>query len=256
MALTATATQGFEVVRHVSESEIMWVPGTPGVTYTKGDLVSQTTGEGVVGACAVTELPIGVVMKTVDCAAATVAFPLAHPGGSAGWGDVPGGALDSLVAIKPLVPVGTPVLKATFASQTDDAAITSYTPATPAMVVAAVAGDDDSNGGIVYCYTGPGKGEYSVIADTTASSNTLTLHRVFSSTLTTSSGVIYLPGAVADDGGIGFFGRLNNADANNLAVNDGQTDGNFTVFMDGREVSTYLQNLTLPVINSALMYVA
>ena len=47
MALTSTNTQGFEFVRHVAADERMWIPGDPGDTYTQGNLVTMTQGEGV-----------------------------------------------------------------------------------------------------------------------------------------------------------------------------------------------------------------
>mgnify|MGYP001239060116 CR=1 FL=1 len=84
MALTATASQGFEKVRTTGCSEIMWLPGDPGVTFTKGDEVAlgTTTGNAGLLILATDSLVdcVGRVAKTTICPAATQAFP--KPGGS------------------------------------------------------------------------------------------------------------------------------------------------------------------------------
>ena len=84
----------------------------------------------------------------------------------------------------------------------------------------------------------------------------MTLHRIFKTALDTTSDIIYFPGAAADNAAPGFFGRTDMADEDNVVVNDHQTDGVFTIFLDAREVPKYMSNLMLPVIPSALLLFA
>ena len=79
MALTATATKGFEPVRPTSGEEIFWLPGDPGVTYTKGDGVylGATAGyDGLIAKLAGGAVqPVGRVEKTIVCPSNATAFP-------------------------------------------------------------------------------------------------------------------------------------------------------------------------------------
>lgn len=257
MALTATVSpQGFEWEREVACGEVMWVPGDPGVTFTKGDLVEMSGGVLILGTDSANTM-VGVVQKTVICPAATQAFPLpgqAYPASQAE-------AEKTLIPIRPLVPVGTPVLKATFAGHQDETVV-SYTANTRAIACTTGFGADDRpNGALLYVYDGPGKGEVNVVEDYDhaggAAELLLICHRAFNATLTTSSKFIVLSqtgGAVAQ----GFFGRLD-SDAmgdGKLDLTDGQDDGDFTILMDYRKAKDYLDNLTLPVIRSSMLYSA
>lgn len=257
MALTqATSLKGFEWEREVAQGEVLYVPGDPGVTYTEGSLVIPTAGLAVLVTDSANTM-VGRVEKTTVCPANTQAFPV--PGDVYPPGDT--AAMKTLVPIRPLVPVGTPVLKATFAGHQDETVV-SYTASTRAIACTTGFGADDRpNGALVYVYEGPGKGEINVVEDYDHSGGAAALllicHRPFNATLTTSSKFIVLSqtsAAVA----MGFFGRLDaDADADGkLDLTDGQDDGDFTIFMDFRKAGYYLNNLMLPVIRSSMLFSA
>lgn len=158
MALTATATQGYEFDRYVAPNEVLWLPVDPGDTIARGDLVSvnadQTSGaddgEGLldIGAADDTWF-VGVALESRTApAATTVGFP--KLGDEAHWGDVPGNLVNTLVPVIPFVPVGTPVFKCTFKNQVDDTAA-AYNASTPSLTgTAALGADDDGNGALIY----------------------------------------------------------------------------------------------------------
>lgn len=255
MALTqAVSLKGFEWEREVAQGEVLYVPGDPGVTYTEGDLVEMSVGVSVLGTDSGNGM-VGRVEKTVVCPANTQAFPV--PGDVYPPGDTD--AMKTLVPIRPLVPVGTPVLKATFAGHQDETVVTYSSSSRYIQCTTGFGADDRPNGALVYVYEGPGKGEINVVEDYDHTGGTvelmLVLHRPFNATLTTSSKFIVLSqtsGAVAQ----GFFGRLD-SDAmgdGKLDLTDGQDDGDFTIFMDFRKAGYYLNNLMLPVIRSSMLY--
>jgi len=141
MALTATATQGFEYAGQTTGDEVFYLPGNPGTTYTRGDQVgiggavsesSPTAGlEGVLKQLATADVnPIGTVLKTTVCPAASVAFP--RPSrvdpvyDSASYSGV---QTSCLVPVRINVPAGEKIWHATFANQVDDTVI-SYTAST------------------------------------------------------------------------------------------------------------------------------
>lgn len=257
MALTqAVSVKGFEWEREVVQGEVMYVPGDPGVTFTEGDLVIPSVGVAVLCTDSANTM-VGRVEKTVVCPAASQAFPA--PGQVYPPGDT--AAMKTLIPIRPLVPVGTPVLKATFAGHQDETVV-SYTESTRAIACTTGFGADNRpNGAFVYVYDGPGKGEINVVESYDHSGGAAALllvcHRPFNATLTSDSKFIVLSqtsGAVAQ----GFFGRLD-ADAmgdGKLDLTDGQDDGDFTIFGDFRKMPAYLDNLTLPVIRSSMLFSA
>lgn len=256
MAHTATASQGFEWDREVACGEVMWVPGDPGVTYTKGDLVQASGGVLILGTDSANTM-VGVVEKTVVCPANTQAFP--NPGQA--YPPSLDAAEKTLIPIRPLVPVGTPVLKATFAGQADETVVTYSAASRYIGCTTGFGADDRPNGALVYVYEGPGKGEVNVVEDYDhANGNVeleLILHRPFNATLTAASKFIVLAqtgSAVAQ----GFFGRLD-SDAmgdGKLDLTDGQDDGDFTILLDFRKAAFHLNNLMLPVIRSSMLYSA
>src|SRR3990167_3099513 len=129
MALTATASQGMEPVRLTSAEEIMYLPGDPGVTYTRGDSVYMngswgTATAGVEGLLQVTPadgtVQIGTVTRTTVCPANTQAFP-----GPGLHNPIEWAAEDkTLVPVKVSVAAGVQVYKCTFASHKDDTVVT------------------------------------------------------------------------------------------------------------------------------------
>ena len=254
MALTATATQGLEFHRYVAEHEVLYVPGDPGDTYTRGDAVVATVGEGVIDVAADSEVAIGTVAKTTVCPAATTAFPKPADFYPAFDSD----AGKALIPIHSAVPAGTPVYLATFAGHIDEVVV-SYDAATPYFEGTTGAGADDRpNGAFVYVYEGPGIGEVNLVADYDHAGGAVdklyTLHRTFSATLTTSSKLIVLAGEAAASRGIGAFGRIDLQDQNNLHTADGANDGIFVVYMDWRRAAEYLKNLTLPVVRASALH--
>lgn len=257
MALTATATQGFEFVRHVEANEILWLPGDPGVTYNTGDLVylSATAGSDglVIKVGDSTATPIGRVHKTVVCPANTQAFPLPPA-----FFDDGGAQARTLIPVQSFVPAGTPVFKCTFANHVDDTVI-SYS--SSSLYIAATTGngaDDRPNGALVYVYEGPGAGELNVVDDYDHTGGAVELlvqtHRPFNATLTSSSKYIVLSGEAAGQRGISLMGRCDSKDHNELDSADGQNDGDFVVYGSWHTIAAHLKNLTLPVILKQALY--
>ncbi|HJW75355.1 MAG TPA: hypothetical protein VJ787_06750 [Thermoleophilia bacterium] len=261
MALTATASQGFEYVRAVADGETIWVPGDPGDTFTRGDLVTFSVGEGVADPAATNEVPFGVVRNTVVCPAATAAgFPVFGPGATHGPGMIPDDSWKTLVEITPFVPPGTPIRRVTFASHLDDT-VASYLATTPYIgLTTGAAADDYPNGALLYVYSGTGKGQWSVVEDYDHTGGAVELllnpHRKFTTALSTDSLVIILSGEAATNKGVGFFGRTGSADGNNVAVNDHANDGAMVVYANALELHEYIPRLMLPVIPAALVLLA
>jgi hypothetical protein len=252
MALTASrTTQGLELLRYTQPGEILHVPGDPGDTFTRGDVViatSGTSGIGIVDPAGAAGIPVGRVAQTTVCPAATTAFPKPAAYDPADRS----GANLCCVPIEPSCPAGTPVYLMTFASHTDDENIAAYTAGTPSITLTdgLVDGNDEINGGLVYVYGGPGIGEVNVVADFVAATDIATLHRAFTATLTTASDVIVVGGSAAG-GGVGFFGRIDLADQNNLTANVADQYGEYVVYLDFRDAGKYLADLMLPVVPAA-----
>lgn len=249
MALTATDTQGFEFERYVEKDEVLWVPGDPGDTFDEGDSVTFTAAEGLADPAAADEQPYGIVDKKVIVSSATAAgFPKLGQGGTRGWGEVLDAVTKTLVAIKPLVRVGAPVFKCTFANQHDDT-VAAYSSSTPSITLTTSPGaDDDTNGALIYVYDGTGAGQWNIGADYAHGTKVLTLHRKFETDLSTDSKVIILEGEGSNVGGIGWFGRMTLSAAGKLTVDNGYDDGDWMIYADARSITSYLKNLTLPVI--------
>ena len=261
MALTATATAGFEPYGCTSGQEVFYLPGDPGVTYTAGDRVciGGLTGEasatnglgGVLKGPSVTadKNLVGTVQKTTVCPAASQPFPK-----PADFDPVYNNAEDkTLIPVIIDCPAGVRKMRATFAGHVDGT-VATYTAATRIVTGVDCAADHYPIGALVYVYEGPGAGEVNVVEAYTHSGTSLTLHRAFNATLTTASKMIIVTGESAVDTGIPMFGRIDAADLNNLTAADGSNDGQYLVFVDFREVGTHLKNLTLPVIRADVMY--
>ena len=242
MALTATASQGFEHVGQTTGNEVFYLPGDPGDTFTRGDGVDIVNG--VLDRCDAGDIPWCVVQRTTVCPGATQAAAPSYQ-----LNPILNEAEDKcLIPVKPLVPAGVPVYEVTFAGHADTE-LDAYTAATPSVTVTTALGaDNDSNGAIVYVYEGPGAGEILIGADYTQTSKVLTTHRVAKATLTTSSKVIILEGEGGGVGGIGFLGRMDMADHNNLNAAGGYEDGDWLLWMDWITAPTLLQELKVRVI--------
>jgi hypothetical protein len=248
MALTATATQGFESLRSLDSEETILLPGTPGVTFNRGDVVKMTNG--LVAKAGDSEASaIGVVTKTVTVPSATSAgFPVPKDY-NAGDGSTED---DTLVMCTLFVSAGCPIFKSTFNGQYDDT-VAAYNAATPSLTLTTGLGaDSDAIGGLIYVYEGTGAGQVNVVAaydedGGEAGAKVLTLARKFKTDLSTDSKIIILRGATGAVG-IGFFGRCDlDATQNQLDMQDGSDDGDYIVVMDFRQSTSFVKNLTLPV---------
>lgn len=257
MALTAT---DFNITpfRLTSGEEIFWLPGDPGVTYTKGEFVAQGATGGSAGliirAADSNADPIGSVMKTTVCPANTQAWPRASQFDPVRWN----AQEKCLVPIKLSVPAGVQVYKATFANHIDDTVI-SYSAAS--LYIAATTGhtaDDYPNGALIYVYEGPGAGEVNIVDDYDhtggAAELLVQLHRPFQATLTSASKYIVLTGEGASAKGISLLGRMDLDDEDAMDASDGANDGDFVVFMDWLSAPGFLSQLTVPVIPKTFLY--
>jgi hypothetical protein len=254
MALTATASKGFELYRYTSAEEVLWVPGDPGDSYTKGDQVVATVGEGVVDPLAANEGgAVGRVGKTITCAANTTAFPIPREFDKA---DENAATADTLIPITTNVPAGIPVFRVTFENHWDDT-VTSYTASTRVVVLGTgCAANDYANGALLYVHAGTGAGQVGVVEDYVHGTTHVVMHRVFETALDSTSEVIILGGEAATSRGIGFFNRCEAAGATSVTTNQGADDGDYVVYMDWTESAEFLSTLTLPVIPARYMFLA
>lgn len=260
MAFAAVnAPVGFDLHRYVAENEIIWVPGDPGDVVDPGDLVTFTVGEGIADLAAADEAPFGIVAghASITVTSATGAgFPRLGPKNiSTGFGSLPSDLTRTMIPIIPLIPAGTPVLIAPFATNEDDV-VAAQSQSTPDITnTVAFGGNDYPNGGLLYVYSGTGAGQWNVVADYVDATPQIVLHRKFETALSTDSNFIIMSGANSSNLGIGFFGRCT-SDHDNLTCDNGANDGVFTVLLDGRQVEEFMVRGCLPVIPSALLLFA
>ena len=218
MALTATATQGFEPAGKTSGHEVFYLPGDPGVTYTRGERVgiggltseaSATNGlGGVLKGPSVTgdKNLTGVVMKTTVCPAASQAFPKPKEHDPV----YEGAANKTLVPVAIDVPQNVRIFHATFASHVDGT-VATYTAGTRTVTGIDLAGDHYPIGAVALVYEGPGAGEVNVVEAYTHSGTSTIFHRAFAATLTSDSKMVILAGEAAVDAGIVHFDRSRGA---------------------------------------------
>jgi hypothetical protein len=259
MALTAVATQGFEPFRLVAPDEVLYVPGDPGDTYTKGHGVVATAGEGVLDVIAADEVMVGVAQQTIVCPAATTAFPFPLVSPLKGQIDADADQL-TLIPIRPCVPAGTQVYLVTFQNHLDDTVISYDATGRYVALTTGAAADDYPNGALAYIYEGTGAGQLNVVEDYDHTGGTvekmLVFHRPFAVAPDATSKLIILSGEAATNKGVGSFGRCAIGAAGKVDVNDGANDGEFTVYCDWRELAGHLKNLRVPVVKSAALLMA
>lgn len=254
MALTATASQGFEHYRTIESNEIILVPGEASTTYNVGDLVLVGT-DGRLDKATANQMPVGVVTKKVVVPAQTVAFPNA-----AGFGTlINGGDSDqvlTLVPIAPLCPVGSKVLKATFKDHLDDTVVTYSSGSRYIELTTGAAADDYPNGALVYVYEGKGAGQVNLVEDYDHTGGTvekmLVIYRPFAIDLDSTSKIIVLSGEAAATRGIHQLGNAGAADENELDMNDHANDGKFLMYADWTELPALLKALQAPVVGAHL----
>lgn len=243
MALTATATQGYEHVGNTTGEEIFWLPGDPGVTFTRGDAVMMTNG--VLAAYTEGGAMVGTVVETRVSPAQATPFPV--------WNEFDPVGKNSndltLIPVKMATPAGVPVYEVTFANHFDDT-VASRTNAYTTVLTTSPGANDDTNAALIYVYEGPGAGEVNIGEDFVHSGIVLTTHRAFKATLTSSSKMIILEGEGGSVGGIGMLGRVAGGDLNNIGVEDGYNDGDFVLFFDMVAAPGLLSKLKLRVIRA------
>ena len=252
MAFSATALQNVETLRHTCGQEVMWLPGDPGVTFTKGEMCSFSNGVLIRG----TDSAANAVFRvdhTVVCPAASQEFT--KPG------DLIEHRTDdkfkTLVQCTAMVAGGAPVYLANITGYQDETVV-SYDAATRAVEETTGHGADDRpNGALMYVYEGPGIGECNICEDYDhtggAAELLLIAHRKFAATLTTASKYIILA-STAGANGVSLFGRVDLADEDAIDVADGADDGDYVVYCDWRHIGHYLALGQLPIINRMALY--
>lgn len=256
MTLTATATQGFEYLRQTAGQEIFYLPGAVSTTYTRGDLLTISTGTNTLAAVGDSTAPIYFrCEKTVTTPGTTTPFPKPADFDASKIAGGDGDKWDTLVPVSLNVPIGAPVYLATLVNFTTDD-VATYTSGTPSITLTSALGaDDDANGALVYFDAGPGAGEFNMGADYANGTKILTLLRTPSATLTSSTDVAILEGEGSQVGGMSFFGRIDTSDQDGeVDVSDGYDDGNFVLFGDLRDISRYLSKGQFPVISANYLY--
>ena len=230
----------------------MFLPGDPGVTYTKGELCSFSNGVLIAGTDSAANAVFR-VDKTVVCPAATQEF--VKPADIIDYRDTD--IQKTLVQCTVMVTGGAPVYLANIKNYQDETVV-SYDAATRAVEETTGHGADDRpNGALVYVYEGPGIGEVNIIEDYDhtggAAELLLTMHRKFAATLTTSSKYIVLASTAAANA-VSLFGRVDLADADEIDVADGGDDGDYVVYCSWHHIAHYLALGQLPIINRMALY--
>lgn len=238
----------------VSPSDLFYVPGDPGVTYTKGDFLSKTA----VGATAKAGTMVAaadsdagallIVEKTVTVPAATACgFPYGDPLNPSYLADDDSNVANTLVPCSFVDEAYIKVRVVPFAGHADDV-IATYTAATPSVTLTTALGaDDDPNGGLIYIYDGPGAGQWNQIVDYANGTKVATLIRKFEVAPTSASSCIILEGGGSSVGGAGILGRIDLDDDDNLDCTDGADDGDYIILLDARQVASFLRRGCLPV---------
>jgi hypothetical protein len=253
VALTATASQGFEHLRVTAENETLLLPGDPGITFAKGDLVIVTNG--VLVTATDSSEAIGRVTETRVCPAASVGFPI----GPLDVGNYDSNARNpALVPVELFVAQGTKVVKCTFKNQKDDTVI-AWTESTRAIAcTTGMTADDYPNGAILYIYEGTGAGQINVVEDYDhtggAAELLLICHRNFQIQPDATSKFIVLSGEAASTRGVTFGGRIDEADEDELDAADGADNGKFAVMLDFIGAGEFLKNLMLPVCKASALF--
>lgn len=247
-------SQGFELWRYTTENEILWLPGDPGVTFTKGDQVvmdlttAGSSGTLIVHAGSAVGVagvgPLGRVMQTTVCPASSTSFPK-----PAEFDPVDrSGSNLCLVPVKIDIAAGVPIYRVTFANHQDET-VAGYS-APDITDTTGHSANDYPNGALLYVYEGPGIGEVNIVEDYVHAGPTTKCHRNFATALTTSSKYISLDGEAATFKGVHLFGRCEPEDEDNITVAGGANDGEFVVYGSWQEMGMFLSTLSLPVVNA------
>lgn len=240
----------FAVNRAFIPGQIFFVPGDPGVTYTKGDMVYRSVATTGTGGCILADVDgtapaIGRVAKTVVCPAATVAFPSPLNFDPADESDSKNKCLVPIELLAPAQDIYNAPVESYI-----DTTVTSWTPSTRSLVVGAGSGGDHGlPGGLVYIYDGPGKGQWNMVEAYTHGTLTAVLHRIFDVVPTNASSIVIFAGEnVAAGAGCSFGGRVDK-DNNAIVVNDGYEDGPYIVVPNWSDLNACITGGYLPVLN-------
>lgn len=206
MAYTAPiTTEGFELVGNllglVDNGRKFLL--TPNTAFKKGDMVVLTAGKVAKAAANATNV-LGVIAETFTTAT--------NPSATDTYGLVYANPFD--------------IFRCSFSDQTDSTA-TGGSTTTIVDTALSTSTDDDWNGALLYVYEGPGAGDVRTVKDYTGSSDTLTVEKAFSATITTASKYIMLGAggaATADVINVGKIGvdlkDENTIDANATVANE------------------------------------
>ena len=257
MAFSPTDLARFEPHRQIGRGEVFWLPGDPGVTFTRGNAYIYTDGV-LVAASDSSAGPHFYPTRTVTCAAAST--PFTKPADLKEHDN----ATDETTLIPCTVGglnAGTDVKLANYVNYQDETVV-SYTASTRAIAMTTGLGADDrSQGSLVFIYEGPGAGEWNVIESYDHSGGAAALlmvcHRPFSATLTTSSKFIVL-GSAAGDNPLHQFQRADlDAATGDIDCVDGggaagltDGDGDLMVCASWQDLGEYGAIGQLPVINA------
>lgn len=265
MALTATrTTAGLEPLRKTTGNEVLYLPGNPGVAFTRGDRVTMGTAAGNAGTVILASgagNSIGRVTRTMTCAASTVAFPLAGKFDNS----YQNSADDCLVPVELDIAAGVQVYLATFENHTDDTVADAGSNTSRYFgLTTSLGADDDGNGGIMYTHVGPNAGELNVMEDFDHTGGNVAaeaiFHRPFNIAATTATEVVIIEGQGAGAQGCGFLGRIDLSSGKLLDAADGSAaagtigDGDFVALIGWEEAFDFVGNLTLPVIDAKHLY--
>lgn len=254
MAFSVTSMSGIRRIGETNSKTVWWVPGDPGIAYTKGNLCTMSNGVLV----AVTDSAEGGWLRptrTVTASAAGASTPFTRPEALKPHGD-PADEL-TLIPCEVDLPDGVPINLAKVHNITDDT-VASYSAAS--RYVACTTGfgaDARPNGSIAYVYEGPGMGEFNIVEDYDHTGGAVELmlvfHRAFKATLTSSSKIIVF-GSTAAANAMSFFGRCDAYDADEIDCIDGYDDGNYITVPNWLTLPDYVAKGWMPYISYSALH--
>lgn len=245
MALSVKALTGMPIHRFTGKTERLWVPGDPGVTFTRGNVYVMSGGV-LVAASDSSAGPYFRAERTVTCPAATTNFPRLidfkphEPDDS---------LMQTLIPVVPMIPAGTPVLKAKIANQADDT-VASVAAGTRSIGLTTGAGADDRpNGGLIYLQTGTGAGELNVIEDYDHAGGNVELEAITHRTSRAAAADTgFFLSSITAANAVGPFGRMDLDGTDTVDMSDGADDGNFVLYGSWEELLTLIPDGHLPII--------
>jgi len=251
MAFSVTTLLGFPSHRYTGKGEVFWLPGDPGVTFTRRSRYALSNGV-LVAATDSAANAIFRPIRTVTAAAAST--PFTKP---ADLDPAAQTADTTLIPCEVDIPDGVALQRGKINGHADETVV-DYTASTRAIgCTTGFGADDRPNGALVYVYEGPGIGEWNIVEDYDhadgASELLLICHRKFDATLTTSSKFIVLASQAAANG-LTLWGRCDLADEDELDVTDGADDGDYVIAASWQDLQEYGSIGHLPFASVASIY--